>query len=56
MQQAKALKEKVDTARHREAVLKVRIQPWIDEAFVITTTIVKPPPSLAVFQLHNPLE
>jgi len=39
MQQAKALKEQVDAARHREAVLKARIQPWIDEAFIITTTI-----------------
>lgn len=27
MQQAKALKEKVDTTRHKEAVLKERIQP-----------------------------
>jgi uncharacterized coiled-coil DUF342 family protein len=39
MQQAKALKEQVDAARHKEAVLKARVQPWIDEAFTITTTI-----------------
>lgn len=39
MQQAKALKEQVDATRHKEAVLKVRIQPWIDKAFTITTEI-----------------
>lgn len=39
MQQAKALKEKVDVARHKEVVLKVHVQPWIDEAFIITTCI-----------------
>jgi len=37
MQQAKALKEQVDAARHKETVLKACMQPWIDEAF--TTTI-----------------
>ena len=39
MQQAKALKEKVDAVRHKEAVLKARVQPWIDEEFVITALI-----------------
>lgn len=39
MQQAKALKEQVDAARHKEVVLKARIQHWIDEAFTITTKI-----------------
>lgn len=39
MQQAKALKEKVEAAQHKEVVLKANIQPWIDEAFVITTSI-----------------
>lgn len=39
MQQAKALKEQVDVARHKEAVLKECVQPWIDEAFTITTNI-----------------
>lgn len=39
MQQAKALKEEVDAARHKEVVLKARVQPWIDEEFVITTSI-----------------
>jgi len=39
MQQAKALKEKVDAARHKEVVLKACIQPWIDEAFIIIAFI-----------------
>lgn len=39
LQQVKALKEQVDVARQKEAVLKAHIQPWIDEAFTITTTI-----------------
>ncbi len=39
MQQEKALKEQVDVARHKEAVLKVHLQPWIDEAYTITTFI-----------------
>ena len=39
MQQAKALKEQVDAARQKEIVLKARVQPWIDEAFLITTDI-----------------
>ena len=39
MQEAKALKEKVDIVRHKEAVLKARIHPWIDEAFMITKNI-----------------
>lgn len=39
MQQTKVLKDKVDTMRHREAVLKARVQPWIDEAFIIKTSI-----------------
>ena len=29
----------VDVARHKEVVLKVCVQPWIDEVFVITTSI-----------------
>ena len=39
MQQAKALKYQMDAARHKEAVLKARIQPWIDEAFMIMANI-----------------
>ena len=39
MQEAKALKEQVDVTRHKEAVLKVHLQPWIDEAYTITTSI-----------------
>ncbi len=38
-QNAKALKEQLDASRHKEAVLKVRIQPWINEAFTITAEI-----------------
>ena len=29
----------MDTARHKEAVLKEHAQPWIDEAFTITANI-----------------
>lgn len=39
LQQAKALKEQVDVARQKEAVLKACVQPWIDEAFLITVDI-----------------
>ena len=39
MQQAKALKEQVDATQHKEAIIKARVQPWIDEAFTITTNI-----------------
>ena len=33
------LKEQVDAARQKEALLKERVQPWIDEAFTITAEI-----------------
>ena len=39
MQEAKVLKEQVDATRHKETVLKVRLQPWINEAYTITTSI-----------------
>ena len=39
MQQERALKEQVDTTRQKEALLKARVQPWIDEAFTIMTKI-----------------
>lgn len=39
MQHAKALKEQVDFAQHKEAVLKARLQPWIDKAYTITTSM-----------------
>jgi len=39
MQQARALKEQVDATRQKETLFKVRIQPWIDEAFTITVDI-----------------
>lgn len=40
-QEAKLLKEKVDAAHQKEAILKVHVQPWIDEAFLITAGIEK---------------
>ena len=39
MQQEKALKEQVDAVQHKEAVLRVYLQPWIDEAFIIIGSI-----------------
>lgn len=36
LQQAKLLKEHVDVAWQKEAVLKACVQPWIDEALLIT--------------------
>ena len=39
MQQAKAFKEQVDVACHKEAVLKVLVQPCFDEAFTIMMDI-----------------
>ena len=39
MQHAKALKEWVDATRRKEAVLKERLQPWIDEVYRITASI-----------------
>ena len=36
---SKGVEVKVDTTRQKEAVLKERIQPWIDEAFIITADI-----------------
>ena len=39
MQEAKALKEQVDATWHKEAVLKAHLQPWIDEAYMITASI-----------------
>ena len=39
MQQAKALKEQVDTAQNKEAILKAKVQPGIDEALTIMENI-----------------
>lgn len=39
LQQAKALKEQVDATRQKEVVFKSHVQPWIDEAFLITVAI-----------------
>ena len=38
-QEERALKEQVDVARHKEAVLKVHLQSWIDMAYAITASI-----------------
>jgi len=29
----------VDVARHKEVVLKARLQPWIDEAYMVIASI-----------------
>jgi len=39
LQEAKALKEQVDIAKHKEVALKAHLQPSLDEAYAITTTI-----------------
>lgn len=39
MQQARALQEQVDATRQKEALLKARVRPWIDEAFTIMVDI-----------------
>jgi len=39
LNQANPLKEQVDVARQKEVVLKMHVEPWIDEAFLITTDI-----------------
>lgn len=39
MQQAKALKEKLDAALHKELDLKEHVQPWINKAFIIIAII-----------------
>jgi len=39
MRETQALKEQVDTACQKEAVLKERIQPWLEEAFTVKTKI-----------------
>jgi len=39
LQEVKALKEQVDAAQHKEAVLKARLGPLLDEAYLLTTSI-----------------
>jgi len=39
MKEAQALKAQVDAVRQQEEVLKECIQPWLDEAFSISTMI-----------------
>jgi len=39
LREAEALKEQVDVARQKEAVLKECIQPWLKEAFAVTAKI-----------------
>ena len=33
LQEAKQLKEQVDVVLHKEAVLKVRLKPWLEESY-----------------------
>jgi len=39
MRGAQALKAEVDVTHQKEAMLKERIQPWLEEAFTVTTKI-----------------
>ena len=39
LQEAKELKEQAEVAQRKEAVLKARLGPWLDEAYVIFATI-----------------
>jgi len=39
LQEAKQLKEQVDAALHKEAMLKARLKPWLDEAYIVTSSI-----------------
>lgn len=39
MRDAEALKAQVDMAQQKEEVLKERIQPWLDEAFMVSSNI-----------------
>lgn len=39
MREAQVLKAQIDAARQKEAILKECIQPWLDEAFAVSTNI-----------------
>lgn len=39
IREAQDLKIQADAARQKEAVVKDRLQPWLDEAFAVSTTI-----------------
>ena len=39
LQEAKELKEQAEAAQRKEAVLKARLAPWMDEAYLLSTTI-----------------
>lgn len=39
LHEAKALKEQVNATQRKEAVLKDRLGPWKDDAYVLTTSI-----------------
>lgn len=39
IQEARDMKIQADVARQKEAVIKVRLQPWLDEEFMVSTTI-----------------
>lgn len=50
LQEEKVLKEQVDTSQHKEEELKAWLKPWLDEAYVLTTTIEGKLPNLQVTQ------
>ena len=37
--EVKQLKEQVDAAQHKEAMLKVWLKPWLDESYSVTAFI-----------------
>jgi len=39
LQEAKALKEKVDATKNKEVVLKARLKPWLEKAYLIMASI-----------------
>lgn len=39
MREAQALKAQVDVVCQREAMIKERIEPWLEEEFTVTATI-----------------
>lgn len=39
IREAQDLKIQADAARQKEAVIKAHLQPWLDEAFAVSTTI-----------------
>jgi len=35
LKEAKQLKEQVDVVLHKEAVLRARLKPWLEEAYIV---------------------